>query len=484
MDDLKGFLLNVLGSLVAAAIWATARPISRWLISLAVAIPASATPISRWLISLAVLRMSSRERDRFREEWPAHLNDIDGAFGKLRHALACVFIAAKIDRELRSRQETQSSRAHSTARGWDRKALSGLATAAMTFLWLNPSLRTFPPSDPVVTQFPTNGTTPLEYSPSPTSSWPSPRVTEYAPPRPPAPSNDDAPIQGPTLALSAPYPRPSDLIRLRDSAINPGIALSISTLPSAADILNGSALSTSVAFPQTFYSSKAITLGDALNQPHTNAIGAFSQTPYSSATTIVADVLSRFTLSANTALAEPFYASMKTFVADLFNNSITNPSGIFDQPSYTPISTSWADLLKVNSNVVLGQLSYASLTTATTDVLNSSIVNLALPSYTPISTSWADLLKVNSNVVLGQPSYASLTTATTDVLNSSIVNLAQPSYTPTTTSWVDVLKVNPNVVLGQPSYASLTTSTTDVLNSSIVNLAQPSYTPITTMCSR
>jgi hypothetical protein len=408
MDDLKEFLLNVLGSLVAAAIWANARPISRWLISLAIAIPASATPISRWLISLAVLRMSSRERDRFREEWPAHLNDIDGAFGKLRHALACVFIAAKIDRELRRRQETQSNRAHSTARGWGRKALSGLASAAMTLLWLNLSLRTFPPSDPVVTQFPTNATTPLEYLPPTTSSWPSPRVTEYAPPRPAAPSNDDAPIQGPTLALSGPYPRPSDLISLRDSAINSGIAPSISTLPSAADILNRSALSTSVAFPQTFYSSKAITLGDALNQPHTNV-----------ATTIVADVLNRFTFCANTALAEPFYASMKTSVADLLNNSITNPSGIFAQPSYTPISSSWADFLKVNSNVVLGQPSYASLTTATTDVLNSSIVNLALPSYTPISTSWADVLKVNWNVVLAQLAYASLTTATTDVLNSS-----------------------------------------------------------------
>lgn len=198
MDNLKEFLLSVLSSLVAAAILA------------------SATPVSRVLISLAVLRISPRERDRFREEWRAHLNETDGAFGKLGHALACVFIAAKLDRELRSRnslgQETQFSKAHSghAVRGWSRKALSGLASAAMTILWLlssYPSLRTFPPSDPVLTQFPSNGTRPLQYLPPSTSSWPPPLATEYVPSTTPRrPSNDDAPAQSPALALSSsPY---------------------------------------------------------------------------------------------------------------------------------------------------------------------------------------------------------------------------------------------------------------------------------------
>jgi hypothetical protein len=485
MHDWKEFLLSVISSLVAAAIWATAKP------------------ISRWLIGLAVLRMSSRERDRFREEWPAHLNEIDGPFGKLRHAFACVFMAAKIDRELRSRQETQSSRAHSMARGWSQKVLSGLASAAI-LLWLNPSLRTFPPNDPVVTQFPTNGTPPLEYLPPTTSLWPSPRVAEFAfPAGPPTPSNDDAPVQGPTLALSAPYPRPSDLIRLPDTAINPGIALSTGALPNAIDVLNGITLNMSVALPQTFYSSKAIALGEGLNQPYVNANRAFAQAPYSSATTIVADVLNRFTLSANAALAEPLYASMTNSAADLLNRS--NPNGMSVQPSYGSITASTIDVLNrsiTDPNGISIQPSYGSITAYTTDVPNRSITNpygiSVQPSYGAITAYTTDVLNrsiTDPNGISIQPSYGSITAYTSDVLNRSITNpysiSIQPSYASLTTSTTDVVNrpiTNPNSIYLQPSYAPITAYTTDVLNGSIVNLAQPSYasttTPITDLLNR
>lgn len=45
--------------------------------------------IAKWLIAGAVPRIPEHDRERFREEWLAHLDELPGFIGKLRHALGC-----------------------------------------------------------------------------------------------------------------------------------------------------------------------------------------------------------------------------------------------------------------------------------------------------------------------------------------------------------------------------------------------------------
>lgn len=56
---------------------------------IAAEIIANVPRISKWLIQGAVLRLPDHTRDRYREEWLAHLDEIPGTFGKLRHASGC-----------------------------------------------------------------------------------------------------------------------------------------------------------------------------------------------------------------------------------------------------------------------------------------------------------------------------------------------------------------------------------------------------------
>ncbi len=57
---------------------------------------AYAEPIARWIIGKAVERLPLDNRDRFREEWLAHLDETPGALRKLWHATGCCLGAAKV----------------------------------------------------------------------------------------------------------------------------------------------------------------------------------------------------------------------------------------------------------------------------------------------------------------------------------------------------------------------------------------------------
>ncbi|TGQ32382.1 hypothetical protein [Mesorhizobium sp. M00.F.Ca.ET.216.01.1.1] len=45
--------------------------------------------LARWLIRTAAGRLAREERERFREEWMAHLDECYGKLAMLRHALGC-----------------------------------------------------------------------------------------------------------------------------------------------------------------------------------------------------------------------------------------------------------------------------------------------------------------------------------------------------------------------------------------------------------
>jgi hypothetical protein len=57
---------------------------------------AHAEPLARLLIERAVKRLPADDRDRFREEWLAHLEETPGTLRKLWHAAGCHFGAAKV----------------------------------------------------------------------------------------------------------------------------------------------------------------------------------------------------------------------------------------------------------------------------------------------------------------------------------------------------------------------------------------------------
>ena len=77
MDPLITILLGVIGSLLAAEIWA------------------NAPRLGRWFIERAVIKLPASKRDHYHEEWLSHLEERPGAIGKLRHALGCYFRAAR-----------------------------------------------------------------------------------------------------------------------------------------------------------------------------------------------------------------------------------------------------------------------------------------------------------------------------------------------------------------------------------------------------
>jgi hypothetical protein len=56
-------------------------------------------PMARWIIGKAVERLPPGDREKFREEWLAHLNEIPGTLRKFWHALGC-YRAATADSDL------------------------------------------------------------------------------------------------------------------------------------------------------------------------------------------------------------------------------------------------------------------------------------------------------------------------------------------------------------------------------------------------
>jgi hypothetical protein len=53
-------------------------------------------PMARWIIGKAVERLPADVRERFREEWTAHLNETPGSFRKLLHAIGCLLAASAL----------------------------------------------------------------------------------------------------------------------------------------------------------------------------------------------------------------------------------------------------------------------------------------------------------------------------------------------------------------------------------------------------
>jgi hypothetical protein len=53
-------------------------------------------PMARWIIGKAVQRFPADDRNRFREEWLAHLDETPGTLRKLWHANGCYLGAAKV----------------------------------------------------------------------------------------------------------------------------------------------------------------------------------------------------------------------------------------------------------------------------------------------------------------------------------------------------------------------------------------------------
>ena len=83
MDFLIAIIEGIVGDLIANEIVAHKRA------------------IAGWLVENAVQRLPESERDRYREEWLAHLDEVPGLIGQLRHALGCNFKAIQV--ELRNR---------------------------------------------------------------------------------------------------------------------------------------------------------------------------------------------------------------------------------------------------------------------------------------------------------------------------------------------------------------------------------------------
>jgi hypothetical protein len=51
---------------------------------------------SCWLIKRAVSRLPEHQRERYREEWIAHIGELSGQLGKILHAAGCCFAAAAL----------------------------------------------------------------------------------------------------------------------------------------------------------------------------------------------------------------------------------------------------------------------------------------------------------------------------------------------------------------------------------------------------
>jgi uncharacterized protein YjiS (DUF1127 family) len=73
-------LIIAIGSLIAGFLGKLlASELADWIPSLA-----------RHLVDRAVSRLPAQERDRYREEWYAHINDCPGKLGKVWHAVGCL----------------------------------------------------------------------------------------------------------------------------------------------------------------------------------------------------------------------------------------------------------------------------------------------------------------------------------------------------------------------------------------------------------
>jgi hypothetical protein len=57
-----------------------------------------APSFAAWLIEHAVRRLPEHARDRYREEWLAHLDEHPGKLGKVGHSLGCFFGASGVSR--------------------------------------------------------------------------------------------------------------------------------------------------------------------------------------------------------------------------------------------------------------------------------------------------------------------------------------------------------------------------------------------------
>jgi hypothetical protein len=82
MDLILSIILGVIGSLIAAEVWA------------------NSPRIAHWLIDRAVRRLPDRAQERYREEWKAHANELPGSIAKLCHASSCWFRAYAVARAL------------------------------------------------------------------------------------------------------------------------------------------------------------------------------------------------------------------------------------------------------------------------------------------------------------------------------------------------------------------------------------------------
>lgn len=72
------------------------------------------------LLDSALERLPEGQRERFAEEWPSHLNDLSGDFGKVVFALGCVFAA----REMASFSHGATQRTMDTVKPADRQTPS------------------------------------------------------------------------------------------------------------------------------------------------------------------------------------------------------------------------------------------------------------------------------------------------------------------------------------------------------------------------
>lgn len=65
-----------------------------------------APSIAAWLIEHAVRRLPEHERDRYREEWLAHLDEYPGKLSHVWHSLGCFFGASAVARAAGAKRST------------------------------------------------------------------------------------------------------------------------------------------------------------------------------------------------------------------------------------------------------------------------------------------------------------------------------------------------------------------------------------------
>jgi hypothetical protein len=58
-----------------------------------------APTLARWLISFATKRLPPANRERYTEEWAAHLAECEGVLAKLGHAIGCLWCARRMRRQ-------------------------------------------------------------------------------------------------------------------------------------------------------------------------------------------------------------------------------------------------------------------------------------------------------------------------------------------------------------------------------------------------